>query len=43
MGGLIDKNPSRNTELLSSMDGEWEESFALPERKQTIMALIGTG
>ena len=33
MGGLIDKNPSRNTEILSSMDGAWEESFALPERK----------
>ena len=31
MGGLIDKEPSRNTEVLSSIDGSWEDGFSLPE------------
>ena len=35
MGGLIDKEPSRNTEVLSSIDGAWEDGFSLPERKSS--------
>ena len=31
MGGLIDKEPSRNTEVLNSIDGSWEDGFSLPE------------
>ena len=31
MGGLIDKEPSRNTEVLSAIDGTWEDGFSLPE------------
>ena len=31
MGGLIDKEPSRNTEVLRAIDGTWEDGFSLPE------------
>ena len=31
MGGLIDKEPSRNSEVLTAIDGTWEDGFSLPE------------
>ena len=35
MGGLIDKNPSRDTEVLTTINGAWEAGFSLPECKYT--------
>ena len=31
MGGLIDKELSRNTEVLNGINGAWEDGFSLPE------------
>jgi len=36
MGGLIDKEPSRNSEVLTAIDGTWEDGFSLPEGIITI-------
>ena len=31
MGGLIDKELSRNTEVLNGINSAWEDGFSLPE------------
>ena len=40
MGGLIDKEPSRNTEVLNSIDGSWEDGFSLPEGIMSIKFVL---
>ena len=40
MGGLIDKEPSRSTEVLSAIDGTWEDGFSLPEGRFNLLCAI---